>query len=497
LHDSICNTKHIIATLFTSLIFIIFFTSTSPLSAQVGGYNWVYSTQIPITNGDDEEQLISSVAMSADGSKIVATVNEGYIYVSNDSGVTWITSTSAGSRKWSSVAMTPDGNKIVAAVKLSSPNGVGGYIYVSSDGGQTWNEREYGGPNPFNSAENQGWNSVAISEDGQRIVAAATLRGTYISNDGGVTFVASSSSVVANQIFSSVVMSADGNKLAAVRDSTSSKQVFLSIDGGVTWTISTTSGTRRSTALAMTPDGTKIVVGGYLDNTGFIHASTDNGLTWTDSTPTIFTNLIQIIDAVAMSADGSKIVATVNEGYIYVSNDSGVTWVQVSTIANPSAFDMSSDGTKIVQIGRFNDNRVYIGSLDLAHPVRSSVSSNIASSSFSLSFSTNELATSVFSWGLKNYSQSTTTISTSSSFLFNIANLVSCTSYEYTLASSDIWNNTEVSEGEFFTTGCPGDSNVATSTSSYIDQEIGGSVSLDDLTIQLPVSYASTSTVYR
>jgi len=260
LHDSICNTKHIIATLFTSLIFIIFFTSTSPLSAQVGGYNWVYSTQIPITNGDDEEQLISSVAMSA---------------------------------------------------------------------------------------------------------------------------------------------------------------------------------------------------------------------------------------------DGSKIVATVNEGYIYVSNDSGVTWVQVSTIANPSAFDMSSDGTKIVQIGRFNDNRVYIGSLDLAHPVRSSVSSNIASSSFSLSFSTNELATSVFSWGLKNYSQSTTTISTSSSFLFNIANLVSCTSYEYTLASSDIWNNTEVSEGEFFTTGCPGDSNVATSTSSYIDQEIGGSVSLDDLTIQLPVSYASTSTVYR
>ena len=69
----------------------------------------------------------SSVASSADGTKLVATVGytiytasqPGAIYTSTDSGVTWTPHTSAApflNLNWSSVASSADGTKLVAAV---------------------------------------------------------------------------------------------------------------------------------------------------------------------------------------------------------------------------------------------------------------------------------------------------------------------------------------------------------------------------------------------
>lgn len=74
-------------------------------------------------------RLWQSVASSADGSNLVAVVNNGQIYTSTDSGVIW--TPRASNRRWLSVASSSDGSKLVAVVR-------GGQIYTSTDSGVTW-----------------------------------------------------------------------------------------------------------------------------------------------------------------------------------------------------------------------------------------------------------------------------------------------------------------------------------------------------------------------
>jgi hypothetical protein len=73
----------------------------------------------------------SSVAMSADGTRLVAVnwangniASVSSIYTSTNSGVTWQTN-NAPNQTWQSVASSADGGKLVAAV------GSGGGIYTS------------------------------------------------------------------------------------------------------------------------------------------------------------------------------------------------------------------------------------------------------------------------------------------------------------------------------------------------------------------------------
>jgi hypothetical protein len=79
-------------------------------------------------------QYWSDVAVSADGTKMAATVgninttgDNGYIWTSTDSGVSWGTQgNSSGSKQWVSIASSANGSNLVAAV-------YNGYLYVSSD----------------------------------------------------------------------------------------------------------------------------------------------------------------------------------------------------------------------------------------------------------------------------------------------------------------------------------------------------------------------------
>jgi len=72
------------------------------------------------------------VASSADGAKLGRRSQRavgGDIYTSKDSGATW---TPIGlAQGWKSVASSADGTKLVAAV-------LDGYIYTSGDSGATW-----------------------------------------------------------------------------------------------------------------------------------------------------------------------------------------------------------------------------------------------------------------------------------------------------------------------------------------------------------------------
>jgi hypothetical protein len=120
----------------------------------------------------------SSVAASADGTKLVAAGQMTYdqsgntfpdlIYTSTDAGFTW-TATSAPSNYWNAVASSADGTKLVAVVRHMN----GGPIYRSADSGATWTS---------NGAPNAHWASVASSADGCKLVAVDAGYGT---NRGG------------------------------------------------------------------------------------------------------------------------------------------------------------------------------------------------------------------------------------------------------------------------------------------------------------------------
>ena len=106
----------------------------------------------------DSSRSWRSVASSADGTKLVAVVDNGQIYTSTDSGVTW-TAQNSGSPSLRSVASSADGTKLIAAVYV-------GQIYTSTDSGVTWTARD----------SSRQWVSVASSVDGTKLVAGGCWR---------------------------------------------------------------------------------------------------------------------------------------------------------------------------------------------------------------------------------------------------------------------------------------------------------------------------------
>ena len=111
-----------------------------------GGYIYTSSDSgVTWTQTTAPQQDWVSVASSSDGTNLAAMTNDGgYIYTSADSGVTW-TQTTAPQQDWVSVASSSDGTNLVAVSGGVLVDGAvvnDGYIYTSSDSGVTWTQRE-------------------------------------------------------------------------------------------------------------------------------------------------------------------------------------------------------------------------------------------------------------------------------------------------------------------------------------------------------------------
>ena len=116
------------------------------------------------------------MASSSDGTRLVATVNAGEIYISTDSGATWTPSTPALSYSWTSIASSADGSHLAA---VYGPAPATGYIYTSSDSGATWTQ-SVGAPNTS-------WAGIASSADGSQLVAVTSGSYIYISSNASTT----------------------------------------------------------------------------------------------------------------------------------------------------------------------------------------------------------------------------------------------------------------------------------------------------------------------
>jgi len=190
----------------------------SKLVAGVGGgpiYTSTDSGATWIRTSAPSSNSWSSVASSADGTRLVAAVANdvsgtypiygGPIYTSTDSGSTW-TKTVAPSNHWSSVASSADGTKLVATAGGSDDFGS---IYTSTDSGATWTQT---------AAQPNTWTSVASSADGTRLVVGAnSARGDgliYTSTNAGASWMATT----LTERWTCVAASSDGSDLVAASD---------------------------------------------------------------------------------------------------------------------------------------------------------------------------------------------------------------------------------------------------------------------------------------
>lgn len=279
----------------------------------------------------------TAIASSADGSSLVAVVDEWQIYTSTDAGLTW-TERNAGFRRWSSVASSADGAKLVAVVR-------GGQIYASTNSGATWTPRESG----------RNWQSVASSADGTKLVAVVSGGLIYVSTNSGASWTPRAS----NRDWISVASSSDGTNLVAVATGPQGGQIYTSIDSGTTWISRGNSNSWRF--VASSADGSKLVA--VAEDVGFgvgcrfcfpiILTSTNSGVTWTPRLSTQNQNWI----SVASSADGTKLIAAAKGGQIYLSKDAGATWVAYEANRQWAAVASSADGSRLVAV--VNGGQIY------------------------------------------------------------------------------------------------------------------------------------------
>ncbi len=315
------------------------------ISSDIGGFKITQNGTQSISVGNasipriywttrDSPRRWRAIASSADGSRLVAAVENigspapGFLYVSTDAGVTW--NQRESSRRWSSVASSADGMRLIASVGPTDVPGITGLLYVSNDGGTSWTPRE----------TPRAWISVASSADGTKLAAVVDNGQIYTSADSGETWVPRN----AIDDWRSIASSANGLTLIAA----GGRRVYKSTDSGESWTVSldlpSTSGF-SALSVASSPDGTKLIAGATGNNGGGpIFISADGGLTWTPRALNGFWR------SVATSADGTRLAAVSGSSQIYTSNDAGLTWTPTENARDWRSIAMSNDGEKLFAV---------------------------------------------------------------------------------------------------------------------------------------------------
>ena len=235
---------------------------------------------------------------------------------SENPGASWVPL--GGVNGFNDIASSADGLKLIACGKYFM-------VKLSTDGGSTWANSMpyfYGEPSV-----------VACSGSGAVLAVAWPYVGLFLSNDGGTNWVRREPG---NQNWAAMAMSADGKRivLAALGGN-----LMTSSDAGVTW--ATDGALRNWVAVASSGDGTNLVAA---VQDGLLYTSNDGGKTWTSR------ESVRRWSTVASSNDGQNLVAAARGGQIFTSSDAGVTWVPRDSNRDWQRVAGSADGRQLVAL---------------------------------------------------------------------------------------------------------------------------------------------------
>jgi hypothetical protein len=248
--------------------------------------------------------------------------------------------------------------------------------------GQTWNQA---------TTFNRVWLSMAGSQHGSNLVAAAYSDETYvnasrlfISTNGGQNWQPTSSPT---NFWTSVASSSNGMRLVAgaVTDASGNNpsQIFISADGGLTWTNSNFP-VKNWSAVSSSSSGQILVGAAFSDG---IYVSTNYGANWSQSDANN-----NNWNTLAISSDGRQMYATTAEG-VYFSTNTGANW-NLSAASPPNSYSIvcSADGkevfTGIVGGSGTIDVGIYVSTNSGATWSQTSVPIDIFQNYFFLSMST-------------------------------------------------------------------------------------------------------------
>jgi len=126
---------------------------------------------------------LSRVCMNSNGTimyayRIDTATQLGYLYISTNSGVTWVYNSAAGTYKWTSIACNQSGDKCIATTQ--APAGLPGSIYITTNTGSTWAIK--------NAAGTRLWTASWINNAGTQMHATDFGGYVYTSTDSGTTW---------------------------------------------------------------------------------------------------------------------------------------------------------------------------------------------------------------------------------------------------------------------------------------------------------------------
>ncbi len=257
-----------------------------PVSISIdGGESW---RAVPFFA--DNSILPIQAAMSADGRRLVLAVPGDMLFISSDGGETWAPRESV--RDWQAVASSADGSKVIAVAHHET----GAAVYVSHDFGLTWTNPPM---SPF--TDYTRWDAVVSSADGARFVVASRRPFFWgsgairFSRDGGATWEAWTT---ADDLLS-MALSGNGNTILIGRTG----GVMISDDFGLSlrWTLHAPD----IIGLASSSDGRTLTAASA---GGGLYVSIDGGGTWSTTTTTAGWS------SVASSSDGNRLTATGSAG---------------------------------------------------------------------------------------------------------------------------------------------------------------------------------------
>jgi hypothetical protein len=233
------------------------------------------------------------------------------------------------------VAVSGDGNVIYVG-------GITTRLWKSTNRGASWTALS-GGTLPASAITITG---CATNSDGTRVAISYNTSGIHISNNSGSTFALSqaSSNCPATSQYSQIAMTADGNKIAAVCDYLNSK-VFISTNGGTSWSATTATTPRFYKDIKCSADGSILIA--TVDSTYPPIISKDWGATWSNLTGIG----LGYSSGLSINSNGSVILIgqTSSTANLYYSLNRGVSFSQASGL-----------NTGLISIATINSNSTVV-----------------------------------------------------------------------------------------------------------------------------------------
>jgi hypothetical protein len=309
------------------------------------------------------------VASNPAGTVLAATSIPGSVFLSRDSGATWVNS-GLPAANWIGLDMDATGQTMVAI-------GFSGGMYRSVDAGANWTRID----TAFNAGNNIEYESVTVSQNGQRIVAAVLNGPIYVSQNGGTSFTTAAGSAAASNAWRSVDSSADGSVVVAVSQAVAGTpgQVHVSTDAGATFAVravplggaANPGGWYR---VAMSDDGNTIAVAGNTDFAGTstgLFVSRDRGVTWVQGNAAA-----GAYTSIDTSATGDVIAATMSgpTGQVLLSTNGGTSFAPITAPAGETNWRSlamnAAASTLVLAAGTFTGTtgQLYLSSGTVAAP---------------------------------------------------------------------------------------------------------------------------------